>query len=142
MARIGELFINGKDAYTTWGVMMDTESLSLLMTPSGVKDFVSNASRRQHGSRYIIKDPKVTERKLNLTLQLVAKNEEEFFEKYDSFCEELETGYVEFRTKYQPTKVYRCVYNNCTPFTQFVREMAKFTLKITEPNPKDRNIEK
>ena len=29
-----ELFINGKDAYTTWGISMDDTALSALMTPA------------------------------------------------------------------------------------------------------------
>lgn len=140
MARIGELFINGKDAYTTWGVMMDTESLSLLMTPSSNKDYIINRNRNQNGSRVIVDNPKVNERVLNLTLQMVAKNEDEFFAKYLLFCKELEKGNLNIRTKYQPNVVYKTVYNSCTQFTQFVREMAKFTLKLTEPNPKDRNV--
>mgnify|MGYP001416335654 CR=1 FL=1 len=35
-----ELYINGKDAYTTWGVSMDDTALSELMTPVSNKTFI------------------------------------------------------------------------------------------------------
>lgn len=40
-----ELFINGKDAYTTWGISMDDTALSALMTPAPNKEFIENKSR-------------------------------------------------------------------------------------------------
>lgn len=47
----GELYINNKDAYTTWGISMDTSSLSSLMTPPPMKDFRKQISfgARQEG---------------------------------------------------------------------------------------------
>ena len=65
---IGELFINGKDAYTTWGLSMDETSLSALMTPAPNKELIENKSRLGHGKRVIISNPKKDER--NLTLQI------------------------------------------------------------------------
>lgn len=44
-----ELFINGKDAYTTWGISMDDTALSALMTPAPNKEFIENKSRMEHG---------------------------------------------------------------------------------------------
>ena len=38
-----ELFINGKDAYTTWGISMDDTALSALMTPAPNKEFIEKA---------------------------------------------------------------------------------------------------
>lgn len=35
----GELYINGKDAYLTWGISMDDTSLSELMTPPANKAY-------------------------------------------------------------------------------------------------------
>ena len=46
-----ELRINGKDAYTTWGISMDNNALSELMTPSSNKTFIENESRLEHGKR-------------------------------------------------------------------------------------------
>ena len=48
-----ELRINGKDAYTTWGISMDNNALSELMTPSSNKTFIENESRLEHGKRAV-----------------------------------------------------------------------------------------
>ena len=136
----GELFINGKDAYTEWGVSMDTASLSALMTPAGIKDLPENKSRLEHGKRVITdaKVIKIEERQLTLTINLTARNEDEFFMKYNSFCNELSTGKLNIRTKYQPEVMYRTIYKSCNQFSQFMRGIAHFSLRLEEPNPTDR----
>lgn len=140
----GELFINGKDAYTEWGISMDTSSLSALMTPAGNKDLPENKSRLEHGKR-VVDDAsiiKVDERQLTLTINLTARTEEEFFTRYSSFCNELATGKLDINTKYQPDVMYRTIYKSCNPFSQFMRGIAHFSLRLEEPNPKDRNLQK
>ena len=96
----GEFYINGKDCYTTWGISMDTSSLSSLMTPSPLKEFIENKSRLEHGKRVLSSNPKIDERNITLTFNLTAKTEEEFFSRYNNFCEELATGIINIKTKY------------------------------------------
>ena len=135
---VGELFINGKDAYLEWGVSMDNTSLSALITPAPNKAVIANKSRLEHGKRLITSNVMVDERDLTLQINLTARNKEEFFKRYIAFCDELAKGLLLIKTKYQPNIVYKTVYNSCTQFSQFIREIASFSLKLTEPNPKDR----
>ena len=137
---IGELFINGKDAYAAWGISMDDTSLSALMTPAPNKGLTENKSRLEHGKQIISSNPKKDERNLILQLKLTAPDRDTFFSRYDSFCNELDTGVLEIRTKYQPTVVYRTIYQSCQQFSQFMQGIGKFALKLNEPNPKNRNI--
>ena len=130
----GEFYINGKDCYTTWGISMDTSSLSALMTPPPLKEFIENKSRLEHGKRVL-----TSKRNITLTFNLTAKTEEEFFSRYNSFCEELETGVINIKTKYQPNITYKTIYISCNQFTQFMRGIARFSLKLVEYNPADRN---
>lgn len=135
------LKINNKDAYTTWGILIDTQSLSALMTPAANKEYINNESRLSNGTQYLVPStPKVAHRDLTLTLQLVAPTEEAFFTRYQSFCNELKGGTLHIWTGYQPNVVYKCLYVSCTQFTQFMRGIAKFSLKLIEPNPEDRSI--
>ena len=136
----GDFYINNKDAYTTWGISMDTSSLSALMTPAPMKEFIENKSRLEHGKRVITSDPKIDERNISLTFNLTATSEEQFFSRYNSFCEELATGVLHIRSKYQPNVVYKTIYLSCNQFTQFMRGIAKFSLRLVEPNPTDRSI--
>lgn len=136
----GELYINDKDAYITWGISMDTTSLSSLMTPPPNKEYIENKSRLEHGKRAFNHNPRIDERNIILTFNLTAKTEEQFFSRYSKFCEELATGFLNIKTKYQPDVIYRTIYISCSQFTQFMRGIGKFSLKLNEPNPSNRNI--
>lgn len=138
----GELFINGKDAYTEWGVSMDTNSLSALMSPAPNKDLPENKSRLMHGKEVITDSGliKKDERQINLTINLTARNESEFFERYSSFCMELDSGILNISTKYQKDVVYHTIYKSCQQFSQFMRGIAHFSLRLEEPNPNNRSV--
>jgi hypothetical protein len=136
-----ELFINGENAFQKWGIVLGDTSLSALMTPASLKDFIKNDSRLKDGSSVILSNPKVSERQVTIVIFLLATSELDFFTKYNAFCTEvLQTGRVNIRTIYQPGVEYKMIYESWSQFSQFERGMAKFTLKLIEPNPKDREI--
>lgn len=135
-----ELYINQQDAYITWGISMDDTSLSDLMTPPAIKAFIENESRLEHGKNIVVANPKLDARNLTLQIFLTAANEQQFFERYNSFCKELATGELYIRTKHQPTVVYRTIYQSCSQFSQFMFGIGKFSLKLVEPNPNNRTI--
>lgn len=135
---IGELFINDKDAYLEWGVSMDDTSLSALMTPAPNKELIENSSRLNHGKSVITNGVKKDERNLTLQLNLTAPDKDTFFERYESFCKELDGGVLEIRTKYQSATLYRTIYLSCNQFSQFMQGIGKFVLRLNEPNPMNR----
>jgi len=135
----GELKINGKDAYDTWGVSLEDGAISTLMTPPAMKDFVSNQSRLEHGKRVMTLNPKYDSRELTLEMHLCAKTKDDFLTKYGKFCDEvLSTGVLHISTSHQSGVTYHCIYNSCTQFSAFLSGIAKFSLKLTEPNPANR----
>lgn len=133
-----EVYINGKDAYTTWGISFDTSSLSSLMTPPPMKQFAESNCRLKAGKVVITDNPQIDERQVTLTFNMTARNETQFFSRYGDFCEELKKGILNIRSMYQPDVTYKMIYLSCSQFTQFVRQIASFTLKLNEPNPTDR----
>lgn len=138
----GELFINGLDAWVTWGIFMDDTSISALMTPAGTKDFVRNTSRLEDGTRYVTLNPRLKERDVTLALQLYAPTRTEFLSRYNQFCDQvLASGVVNIETRHQSGVVYKCLYNSCTQYKQYLNRIAKFQLKLTEPDPTDRTPE-
>lgn len=134
----GQLRINGKDAYATWGVSMDDTSLSALMTPPPVKAYIENNDRTEHGKQYITTSVYVDSRDITLQFNLTAKDEEQFFARYIAFCEVLAKGVLDIETSFQQGVVYHCLYQSCSQFSQFMRGIGKFVLKITEMNPNNR----
>ena len=136
-----DITINGKNAKTTWGIVFDSSSISALMVPASVKDYIENDSRLEHGRRVITNNVKVDARtNIQLTISLYASSETEFFSRYDSFCAELEAGTLNIIISSRPTVVYKCLYKSCKQFTQYNNRLARFSLTVIEPNPKDRNI--
>lgn len=135
----GQLYINGKDAYLTWGIFLDETALSALMTPAPNKEFISNKYRSKDGKSVIKHNPRLDEREITLPFNMTAKDTDTFMTNYARFCEEvLAKGELVIHTRFQPNVWYRCIYLSCTLFSQFIREMAKFSLKLNEPDPSDR----
>lgn len=136
----GDLFINGYDAYNTWGVSLSDGAIATLMTPAPMKERISNDVRVEHGSRTSNYLPRLASRDVTLEMHLKARNHGEFFTRYEAFCAVLAAGSLEIRTRYQPTVVYRMLYVSCTQFSAFLNGLAKFSLKLTEPNPNNRAL--
>ena len=136
----GHLIINGKDAYKEYGIFMDETALSTLMTPAPNKEFISNKYRSKDGKSVIKHNPRLDERDITLSFNMTAKDSNTFMTNYAQFCEEvLAKGELVIHTRFQPNVWYRCIYLSCTQFSQFIREMAKFSLKLNEPDPSDRD---
>jgi hypothetical protein len=135
----GELYINGLDAYDEYGLSLESSALSALMTPPPNKPLIENKSRQEHGKRVINSVPFIDERELNLQVHIKANNTDEFIEKYLKFCDVLALGSIEIKTRYEKDKVYRLNYLNCTQFTEYRMGLAKFILRLNEPNPSNRN---
>ena len=138
-----QLFINDIDAYERWGLSMDSQCLSALMMPAAMKATPKNTSRLEDGTRYVHRAPrKVAERSLTLTPHIVARNPAQFMARYNDFVTfiQQEAPFV-LRTSFQPEVYYRLVYESSNQFTQFMRGMAFFSLKLTEPNPRNRSLE-
>lgn len=134
-----KLIINGENADEKWGISLGESSLSELMTPPANKAFIENESRLQHGKQILVANPKVEARNLTLQLNLTAATKSAFFDKYNLFCKEvLTTGVLNIETGYQEEVVYKTIYVSCSQFSQFMQGIAKFSLKLIEPDPSDR----
>ena len=120
---------------------MDSSALSTLMTPPALKEWVSNECRDEDGERYLKSlVPKKDKREFTLTFNLIAPDVDTFHTRYSQLCELLEAGVLNIRTKYQPSVVYRCIFQKCSQFSEFRLEMACFQLTLIEPDPSDRSL--
>ena len=137
---IGELFINGKDAFLSWGIYLTDDAISAILTPPPTKKPITNSSRREHGVKVVRSNPKVDSREITVQINLSASSREDFFQKYLSFCEELKKEFLDFKLIYQPTTIYRFSYKNCQQFSQYRLGAAKFILRLEEFNPEDRSV--
>ena len=134
-----DLYINGYDAYTEFGMSFEGRARVALLTPPALKDPIVNKSRVEHGTRYITgNSPKVEERSLDLAFHIVAASEADFLYKYEGLCRELEGEELTLVTRQKPDTYYHLIYRSCTQYEEYNGTMAKFVLRVIEPNPKDR----
>jgi len=134
------------DAYDTWGLSLSETGISRLMTPAPHKNPVSNSNVISHG-RAIMQGTLVFDvRQVSLEVHITAKAgnghtaKENFLSRYSEFCQNvLYAGYIEMKLAIQPSVIYKFIYLDCTQFSEFRMEMAKFTLTLEEPNPNDRS---
>lgn len=128
------------DAYEVYGISLDQSALSTLMTPAPNKEYIKNSSRLEDGSRVTKSTPRKNERSVTLSFNLTAKDEEQFMDRYARICDELLAGgYIELKTSFQKNVVYKMYYESCSQFSQFRQSIGKFSLKLNEPNPTDRD---
>ena len=62
----GDLIINGKDAFITWGVRMGDGFLDAIDGFNEMKDYIENESRIEHGKRMITDNARVASREIAL----------------------------------------------------------------------------
>lgn len=142
----GKLFINGVDAYTQWGVVLEDGSLSKLLAGDSMKPYVENKSRAEAGKQILIKNPRLDERDVTLIFMFVPRSTS-FLTRYASFLSTLQAGKV-VETKIYPIELkvidlnmtYRLVYEGSTNLTQLDLAIGKVAIKFNEPNPENRTL--
>ncbi len=138
----GELFINGKDAYTHWGVIARETSITALIEPEPLKNPVDNKSATENGKRVRSEaTPKVDERTVNLSIQIKAANRADLITKLSGLKTELKQRRIEITTKYESGVVYRMDYQSCKQTRSLFKTLATFSLQLNEPNPANRGTQ-
>lgn len=132
----GELFINGKDAHEEWGVCMGDGFVENIMLPAGLKGFIENESRLEHGKRVMVSNPKVESKDVTLIFNIEGVTEADYLKKYRAFMEELQKGVVNIVIPIVGKETYRMIYQKATSFGQNKnRTFSILTVKMEEYNP-------
>ena len=138
---LGELNINGDDAYQLYGLSISDGGKAELMCPAPNKERARNTSRLRHGSEIAGSLERKDSRVLALPVHITAPNSVTGLQRFKDFCQVLDGGTVNIElTRDLPGVIFRCKYISCTNFMEFRNEMFKFTLKLEEPNPKNRDV--
>lgn len=138
---LSELIINNYDAKTKWGIIPNTKLLASLLAPPSTKSPIQSSCRLEHGTRTIIPEGSVKMEKREFTLELgiTAPSLTAFNQRLASFIAELTNGWLRIESpRFIPGVVFNCRYVSCTQFTNYNGRIAKFILKLEEPNPNNR----
>lgn len=137
---IGDLFINGKDAYKEYGVEMGDDFLSSLRASAPMKEHIENSSRLQHGIRVIDPIPRLDKRDLTLAFTISGIDKTDFERKKDAFENVMQQRNVVISVPKRTTKKYKLFYtgNSLTYSENIDGTFCKWAAKFIEPNPTDR----
>ena len=137
----GDLIINSKDAWTTWGVRMGEGFLDAIDGFNQMKDYIENESRLEHGKRVITDNAKVDSREITLQFTIEGSSENDFRSKKKAFQSELEKCSVNIKVPALGNEVYKLVYlgKNISYGLSLDRCFGKVSSKFEEPNPSDRS---
>lgn len=147
--RKAEVYINGFPAKEKWGIIFTEEALTALMTPAAKKEYIKNECAIADGEELLSVGeyvPKTAARDIQLMLGMKAKSLADFLINYRSFVAELGKGALDIvlnvwddNTYFNET--YHTVYMSCSQYSEFNGRLAKFLLKLREPNPNKREFE-
>lgn len=137
----GDLIINGKDAFSAWGVRMGDGFLDAIDGFNQMKDYIENESRLEHGKRIITDNARVDSREITLQFTIEGDSESEYRTKKKAFQTELEKGAVSIKVPVLGSEVYKLVYlgKSVSYGLSFDRRFGKVSSKFEEPNPADRS---
>ncbi len=137
----GDLIINGKDTFSTWGVRMGDGFLDAIDGFNQMKDYIENESRLEHGKRVITDNAKVDSREITLQFTIEGNSESNYRTKKKAFQTELEKGAVNIKVPVLGNEVYKLVYlgKSISYGLSPDRCFGKVSSKFEEPNPMDRS---
>ena len=137
----GDLTINNKDAWTTWGVRMGDGFLDTIGGFNEMKDYIENESRLEHGKRVITDNAKVDSREITLQFTIEGSSESDYRTKKKAFQTELEKGTVNIKIPSLGSEVYKLVYlgKSISYGLSLDRCFGRVSSKFCEPNPTDRS---
>ena len=130
-----------RDLYEIYGVTLTRGWREALLKPAAVKDYSKNDSRLEDGIRIIAKKEyaKKKERDIQLSFILEAESETQYLANYEKFLNDIAYSGMIYLKVPVMNKVFKVVYTDCQKFGNFGLKKGNFTLKLTEPNPADRD---
>lgn len=136
----GELYINGKDAWATWGVNMGEGFLDAIDAPLQMKSYIQDESRLEDGVRIDTSSPKVASRDITLGFTIMGSSESDYRSKKAAFQTELQKGAFTVKVPALSSDTFKLVYTgkSISYGLSKRRDFGHFTMKCTEPNPADR----
>jgi len=131
----GDLLINTKDAWTTWGVFLEDGSEDKLLQASPLKDYIGNKSRQDHGKQVLDTTPRVDERNVTVVF-CFANTPTNFITRYKLFTTELYLGNITLQVV-RLGITFNLKYLNSTALSSMTT-LGKVAVTFSEPNPMNR----
>lgn len=132
---MSDLIINGVDALSEYGVRMGVGFIKALRTWPDYKDYISNESRLESGTRYIVGTTLFKSREVNLPFVLIAPTAGMAKAKESQFRSAMR-GEITISVPNDGDDVYHLIPMGMSSYAINVnRNVIKMTIKFVEQNP-------
>lgn len=137
---LGELYINDKDAWSTWKARLVDDSLDNLESSASMKSYVTNNARSQDGAQIFISNPRIDMRSVILTFAITCESRLDYLSRKRDLEMELRKGLTLFKVVPLSLifKLHLDENSTMTLLSGTGLRDGKFTIRFTEKNPKDR----
>ena len=133
----GQVFINTKDAFTTWKMVLQQGSFEELLKPAPQKALIENESRAIDGKQVVAYNPRMASRELTLKVSISGTSQANFLTNMKNFFEELKGISVWKVTALNMT--FRLVYKDCQKMNyKGTDKFSSFMISFEEPYPTNR----
>jgi hypothetical protein len=129
----GQLYINDKDAWCTWGVYLADGSYQKLLLPPPMKAYTENNFRSHPVKQVFIVNPQPDERDVQIEFCLKANCRADYLRKYEDFVREISFGFVKFQVT-EINKGYMFLYQSAVSLSYFKR-LGRLLVRFNEPEP-------
>lgn len=134
----GQLFINTKDAFTTWGAVMQSGCFEELLKPAPSKPFPENESRATDGKEVVALNPRKAAREVTLKISISGTSRADYLTKYRAFFTEIAAGISVFKVPVLGES-YRLVYKDVQQMKYGATpSFSSFNIQFEEINPANR----
>ena len=131
MTAEGQLYINNKDAWITWGAFLVSDSLDNLMLPPSPKSYTENDFRSQDGKQVFIVNTKKEARDVQVEFCISATTQAAYLAAYKSFVNELSGGVITMRIPLLNTE-YKLTVSNYLSLGYYGK-FGKLAIRFNEP---------
>lgn len=132
-----EMYINGEDAFSTYGVRMSKDFIQTLDAPKKFKDDIENESPLESGKR-IIPSREFASADVTLTFNVYGNSASDMVEKKDAFLAFLYTRRVTIYIPSYSDYHFRLLYTGDNASYKRGNYVCSIVAKFKEPNPTDR----
>lgn len=133
----GSLFINDKDAFVTWGVVMQKGAYNSILLPPSNKAYTTNDQRSSSGVQVFYENIQPSDRTFNISFVILADTKQDYLSKYKSFVDELSNGQVIMRITELKT-VYKLHVDGYLNLNNYMNKQGILNVRFSEPNIKER----
>lgn len=135
----GQAYINDKDIWETWRMILWKGTYEALLTPVPAKEVISNETSLSNGQIVSIPSTGIVQdkREVSFSVFIDGLSVDDYLARLKSFTEELNKGTLTLKVP-RLGAVYRFVYKDCQKYGDFGVKRGKFTLRFIEPNPANR----